>query len=174
MVDLSPAKILVVLVVALVVLGPDRLPRAARQAGRLVSDLRRFHASLNTELREAFGDPGALSDLPARGRAWVRSVAADGGSPEPLAATTPHDPPVPPGGPASGRGADEVGQALEGSQAPPPGDGPPTDGPEPKVAGSVDDAGARVSDPIREGQPDPAPAGPGGGPGVAAFDPRFN
>ncbi|MBO0715453.1 MAG: twin-arginine translocase TatA/TatE family subunit, partial [Acidimicrobiales bacterium] len=84
MVDLSPAKILVVLVVALVVLGPEKLPRMARQAGRLVNDFRRFRDSVNAEVREAIGDPSVFSDLqnlsslsnlPARGRTWVTSVA---------------------------------------------------------------------------------------------------
>jgi sec-independent protein translocase protein TatB len=83
-VDLSPAKILVVLVVALVVLGPDKLPRVARQAGRLVNDFRRLRDGVHAEVREAFGDPSALSNLqnlsslsnlPARGRAWVTSMA---------------------------------------------------------------------------------------------------
>jgi sec-independent protein translocase protein TatB len=77
MVDLNVTKILVVLVVALLVLGPDKLPKVARQAGMLLNDLRRFRESFNAEVREAFGDPGAISALPTRGRAWAKSVTAE-------------------------------------------------------------------------------------------------
>lgn len=37
---LSPAKLLVILVIALVVLGPDKLPKVARQIGGLWGDFR--------------------------------------------------------------------------------------------------------------------------------------
>jgi Sec-independent protein translocase protein TatA len=77
MVDLNVTKILVVLVVALLVLGPDKLPRVARQAAGLLNDVRRFRESFNAEVREAFGDPAAISALPTRGRAWAKSVTAD-------------------------------------------------------------------------------------------------
>ena len=54
---LSPAKLLVILVVALVVLGPDKLPRMARQIGSLWADFRRFRQKLESEVR------GNLPDL---------------------------------------------------------------------------------------------------------------
>lgn len=50
-------EILVVLVVALVVLGPTRLPEAARQLGKAMSELRRMSAGLQAEVRDAFDDP---------------------------------------------------------------------------------------------------------------------
>lgn len=52
--DLSPAKILVILVVALVVLGPDKLPGLARQMGALWGDLRRLRSRLENEVRGVF------------------------------------------------------------------------------------------------------------------------
>jgi sec-independent protein translocase protein TatB len=114
-VDLSPAKILVVLVVALLVLGPEKLPRAARQAGRLVNDFRRFKASIDVEVREALGDPGALSSLPARGRAWVTSVVAEA-RPQVPPEASPHQGPAPPfpgrpEGSSPGAGAASAGSA---------------------------------------------------------------
>jgi len=54
--DLDPAKLLVVLLVALVVLGPDKLPRAARQAGAAWSQLRQWRARLEEEVRGSFPD----------------------------------------------------------------------------------------------------------------------
>lgn len=53
---LDPAKVLVVLVVALVVLGPDKLPRAARQLGAAWHQLRRWRAQLEEEVRGSFPD----------------------------------------------------------------------------------------------------------------------
>jgi sec-independent protein translocase protein TatB len=132
-VDLSPAKILVVLVVALVVLGPDKLPRMARQAGRLAKDFRKFRESVNSEVREAFGDPDTLSDLqnlsslsnlPARGRAWVTSIATEPTSSTPAPPSTPPaTAPAPPDGSLSGPMADGVspGQPQDGG-------GPESDG----------------------------------------------
>ena len=56
MLTLSPAKILVVLVIALIVLGPEKLPGMARQIGGAWGDLRRFRARLETEVRDVFPD----------------------------------------------------------------------------------------------------------------------
>ena len=48
---LSPAKLLVILVVALIVLGPDKLPRVAAQIGGLWGDFREFHERLEADVR---------------------------------------------------------------------------------------------------------------------------
>jgi sec-independent protein translocase protein TatB len=53
---LSPAKILVILVVALVVLGPDKLPKVAKQIGGLWGDFRKFREKLESEVRGTFPD----------------------------------------------------------------------------------------------------------------------
>src|ERR1700683_5605965 len=56
---LSPAKLLVILVIALVVLGPDKLPKVAKQIGVLWGDFRKFRENLESEVR------GNLPDLPS-------------------------------------------------------------------------------------------------------------
>ena len=56
MLDLSPAKVLVIIVVALVVLGPDKLPTVSRQMGRLWSDFRKLRQRLESEVRGTFPD----------------------------------------------------------------------------------------------------------------------
>ena len=61
MFDLSPVKILVILVVALVVLGPDKLPNLARQIGAAWGQLRRWRERLEEEVR------GSFPDLPSAG-----------------------------------------------------------------------------------------------------------
>jgi sec-independent protein translocase protein TatB len=53
---LSPAKILVILVVALIVLGPDKLPKMAKQIGGLWGDFRRFRVKLESDVRGSFPD----------------------------------------------------------------------------------------------------------------------
>lgn len=59
MLFLSPAKLLIILVIALVVLGPDKLPKMAKQIGSLWGDFRRFREKLESEVR------GNLPDLPS-------------------------------------------------------------------------------------------------------------
>jgi TatA/E family protein of Tat protein translocase len=53
---LSPVKLLVVLLVAIVVLGPDKLPKVARQVGSLWGDFRRLRTKLETDVRGNFPD----------------------------------------------------------------------------------------------------------------------
>jgi TatA/E family protein of Tat protein translocase len=52
----SPLHILVVALVALLVLGPDQLPKAARSFGRGIRELRRVQAHLSHELRDVVSD----------------------------------------------------------------------------------------------------------------------
>ena len=53
---LSPAKLLVILVVALIVLGPDKLPKMAKQIGSLWGDFRKFRERLESDVRGSFPD----------------------------------------------------------------------------------------------------------------------
>ncbi|HLX78375.1 MAG TPA: twin-arginine translocase TatA/TatE family subunit [Acidimicrobiales bacterium] len=62
--SLDPAKILVVLVVALIVLGPERLPRVARQAGAAWRELTRVREEVAEELRSALPDKSELPVIP--------------------------------------------------------------------------------------------------------------
>jgi sec-independent protein translocase protein TatB len=51
---LISGKFLFLLIIALIVLGPEKLPEAARAAGRLLSEFRRVTGGLQEEVREAF------------------------------------------------------------------------------------------------------------------------
>lgn len=53
---LDPAKLLVILVLALVLLGPDRLPRAPRQVGAFWREFTQFRVRLEDEVRGAIPD----------------------------------------------------------------------------------------------------------------------
>jgi Sec-independent protein translocase protein TatA len=56
MFSLDPAKLLLIAVVALVVLGPDKLPAAARKISSLLKDLQKLRASLEIEAKKFTGD----------------------------------------------------------------------------------------------------------------------
>jgi sec-independent protein translocase protein TatB len=53
--DLSITKLLFLAVIALVVFGPNELPRIARQAGRALRDLRQIAEGAKADLREGLG-----------------------------------------------------------------------------------------------------------------------
>lgn len=55
MFDLSLTKLLFLAVIALVIFGPNELPRIARQAGRALRDLRRIAEGAKADLREGLG-----------------------------------------------------------------------------------------------------------------------
>ena len=62
-------ELAVILVVAVIVFGPDRLPEFGRQAGRFVRQMRDFARSTQDELRRELGPEYAdlkLSDLDPR------------------------------------------------------------------------------------------------------------
>jgi sec-independent protein translocase protein TatB len=53
--DLSIPKLLVLAVLALIIFGPDQLPKIASQAGRALRDLRRIAESAKSDLQEGLG-----------------------------------------------------------------------------------------------------------------------
>ena len=71
--SIGPAEIIVVLVIGLIVLGPNRLPEAARQIGKALTEFRRVSSGLQAEVRDAFAEP----DLSAPPAPTSAAVAAD-------------------------------------------------------------------------------------------------
>ena len=55
MFDLSIPKLLVLAVIALVVFGPNELPKIASQAGRALRELRKIAEGAQNDLREGLG-----------------------------------------------------------------------------------------------------------------------
>jgi sec-independent protein translocase protein TatB len=53
--DLNLPKILVLAVIALIVFGPNELPKVASQAGKMLRDLRRIAEGAKADLREGLG-----------------------------------------------------------------------------------------------------------------------
>jgi sec-independent protein translocase protein TatB len=73
---LDPGKLLVILVVALIVLGPERLPRFARQAGAAWRELTRVRDQVTEEIRSALPDVD-LSKIPRMPTNVVSGFIAD-------------------------------------------------------------------------------------------------
>jgi sec-independent protein translocase protein TatB len=69
MFNVGPEKMAFVLLVALVVLGPEQLPDMARKIGNVVAELRRISAGLNQELHSVVRDitpvPGGADSSPS-------------------------------------------------------------------------------------------------------------
>jgi len=63
MLSLSPAKLLVVLVLALILLGPDKLPQVSRQLGAVWNQLRTFHQKIESEVRESMPDLPSTAEI---------------------------------------------------------------------------------------------------------------
>ena len=62
--NLGSGELLVIFFVALIVLGPTKLPEAARQIGRAINEVRRVSGGFQREMREAMKEPiEAIDDL---------------------------------------------------------------------------------------------------------------
>ncbi len=57
MFNIGAGELLVILVVALVVLGPERLPEAMRKIGQVMAELRKLSSGFQDELRDALNEP---------------------------------------------------------------------------------------------------------------------
>lgn len=108
--NLGGAEILVILLIALLVLGPDKLPGAARSVGKGLSQLRRLSSGFEQEVRSAMGEadragetgsvPASTGVHPGLGpgpRLGAGAVALDGSgssspSPPPSASPAPTSP----------------------------------------------------------------------------------
>lgn len=65
--NIGGLEVLFVLVVALIVLGPTKLPEAARQVGKFVTEVRRISSGFQREFREAIQEPIIEAEARARG-----------------------------------------------------------------------------------------------------------
>jgi sec-independent protein translocase protein TatB len=103
--NLSGGEIIVILVLALIVIGPEKLPDAVRKAGRAYAELRKLSAGFQSELHDNLGEPlRAVQDTVSMMRSDFQSVvnsvagALDPTTPTPSASD---DSPGPTPGPES-------------------------------------------------------------------------
>jgi sec-independent protein translocase protein TatB len=119
MFNIGGGELLVILLVALLVLGPDKLPEAARKAGNVMSEVRKMSAGFRQEMKSALDetqevaarDEGQRVSRPPENAkpiggggstAETPATAGGNGSPSPGAETA-----------ASGSAAGEEGPAAE-------------------------------------------------------------
>jgi sec-independent protein translocase protein TatB len=119
------AELLVIGLIALLVLGPDKLPEAARKVGRIITELRRVSSGFQSELRDALQEP-------------MDGAPTVQGSPTPKA-------PRPPGHETDGEVPDRpVGRDDDAAQA----TSSPDDVPDPVAPGETGAAIDPSSDPL--------------------------
>ncbi|HEY6425722.1 MAG TPA: twin-arginine translocase TatA/TatE family subunit [Acidimicrobiales bacterium] len=63
MLNLDPAKLLVIAVVAIILLGPDRLPQVARQIGAAWRSFNEFRHRMESEVRSSMPDLPPTSEI---------------------------------------------------------------------------------------------------------------
>jgi sec-independent protein translocase protein TatB len=56
MFNVGAGELLVILLIALIVLGPDKLPDAARKIGNVMGELRRMSSGFQSEMRSAMDE----------------------------------------------------------------------------------------------------------------------
>jgi sec-independent protein translocase protein TatB len=148
MFNVGGGELLVIMLVALIVLGPQRLPGAARQLGKVMGDIRRVSSGFQQELKDAFD--AEADDTPARraepvplAKVVADAEADDRSRPSQPASRTLREVPA---GDATGV-APVVARALEEIVPPAPGDGGPGQdadeppGPGPRPVSDDDDGG---------------------------------
>ena len=105
---MSGSEIVVILLLALVVLGPEKLPEAIRRFGRVYGELRRMSKGFQSEFKDAFDEP--IRELRATAQMTTDAVRSAIDSPdEPSVAGEPttgseSPEPTPPDRPASDGG----------------------------------------------------------------------
>jgi sec-independent protein translocase protein TatB len=70
--NMSGTEVMVLLVLGLVVLGPEKLPDAIRRVGRLYGELKRMSGGVQGDLRRAFEEP--LRELRETGKSAKKMV----------------------------------------------------------------------------------------------------
>ncbi len=63
MFNLDPGKLLVIAVIAIILLGPDRLPQVARQVGGAWRSFNEFRHRMETEVRSSMPDLPPTSEI---------------------------------------------------------------------------------------------------------------
>ena len=76
MFNLGAPEVLVIAVLALLVLGPQRLPDAARQIGQFMGEIRKLSSGFQKEMKSAF-DSETEAAARARGAALVQPSTVD-------------------------------------------------------------------------------------------------
>jgi sec-independent protein translocase protein TatB len=130
MFNLSGSEIIVILLLALVVLGPEKLPDAIRRAGRTYAELKRMGNSFQEEVRSVLDEPAKemreTADLLRTTVTDTASAVTDAAKP-PAARHQVSRPATPPSAPApepAAPDADLINRTLSGDATPAPDEHP--------------------------------------------------
>jgi sec-independent protein translocase protein TatB len=77
MFNIGGGELIVILLIALIVLGPARLPDAARQLGKAMGDLRRLSTGFQNEMKQALETADDPTRTAARRNVLARDTASD-------------------------------------------------------------------------------------------------
>ena len=94
MFNISATELLVIAVVALLVLGPDKLPDAMRKLGRATREIRRLTSGFEAELRDALSEP-VETPKPTASEPTTASTDAPAAAAPPANPTAMPEPPSP-------------------------------------------------------------------------------
>lgn len=75
MLNIGPGELLAICVLALIVLGPEKLPQTLRTVGRVTGELRRMSSGFQNEMRSAMYFEDEEDTLEGRRRAAERRAA---------------------------------------------------------------------------------------------------
>jgi sec-independent protein translocase protein TatB len=81
MFNVGGPEVLVILLVALIALGPAQLPEAARKVGKAMNEIRKVSTNFQRELTSAFEDEQQPRDKPVSPGGPVEQPADDGTEP---------------------------------------------------------------------------------------------
>lgn len=124
MFNVGGGEVLVILLIALIVLGPDKLPNAARQAGKYLGDFRRMSSGFQRELRDAMDLNDLTSSLTGTSKPVSRGGPTTKPRVEPAGPSTTAEPETPTSNgttdataPAETPGANPATNGTSGSSA---------------------------------------------------------
>jgi sec-independent protein translocase protein TatB len=95
MLNLDPAKLLVIAVVAVILLGPDRLPQVARQVGGVWRTFNEYRHRMESEVRSSMPDLPSTAEIARLARspsALLNHLSAMSPDPEGAEPTSPSSP----------------------------------------------------------------------------------
>lgn len=128
MFNVGAPEVLVILLVALIVLGPDKLPDAARQVGKYMGEFRRVSSGFQDELRNAMQEPVSTDGGGRKSDPVPKAAPPD--TVKPVSQVLPDTPPAPaspppesppPDAPTSEAAAADPSSASLGGSDPEPG-----------------------------------------------------
>lgn len=128
MFNVGGGELIVIMLIALVVLGPQRLPDAARQVGKVMGDLRRLSSGFQNEMKSAFSEADDPTRVASRRNVLATEVPVveDEAVVDAVAAVSEHPvatpKTVPPARAKTTSPAAE--KAIAGEEAPPPSSAP--------------------------------------------------